>query len=156
MYFSGNNTNDDTANVYYLNNFNNILRSYGEWGLWKCHFERDKTRVLFLYGPVTSFLSLPLLPVTLFILMVVNNWYIIMVGSMREWGGRRGRRGGEGGGEERKEEGGGRRGIGSLVVVPFLRLRVNINWSMLWLVSSLYQYCVSSFVGRICFCIPRI
>ena len=40
--------------------------------------------------------------------------------------------GGEGGGgeereEERKEEGEGWRGIGSLVVVPFLRLHVNIN-----------------------------
>ena len=31
IYFSGNNTNEsNTANVYYLNNFNNILRSYGE------------------------------------------------------------------------------------------------------------------------------
>ena len=46
--------------------------------------ERDKTRVLFLYGSMSSFLSLPLLPVTLFILMVVNNWYIIMVGIARE------------------------------------------------------------------------
>ena len=40
IYFSGNNTNgSDTANVYYLNNFNNILRSYGEWGLWKCNLD---------------------------------------------------------------------------------------------------------------------
>lgn len=30
IYFSGNETGDDTANVYYLNNFNNILRSYGK------------------------------------------------------------------------------------------------------------------------------
>ena len=56
--------------------------------------------MLFLYGPVTSFLSLPLLPVTLFILMVVNNWYIIMVGITRESEGR-----GEGGGGEEREEG---------------------------------------------------
>ena len=59
---------------------------------------------------MASFLSLPLLPVTLFILMVVNNWYIIMVGIARESegvgeGGREG--GGEGGEEEGKEEGGG-------------------------------------------------
>ena len=55
-------------------------------------------------------LSLSLLPVTLFILMVVNNWYIIMVGIAREseGGGEGGGEGGrEGGGEERKEEGGG-------------------------------------------------
>ena len=75
---------------------------------------------------MASFPSLSL-PVTLFILMVVNNWYIIMVGIARESEG-----GGEGGGgeekeEERKEEGEGWRGIGSLVVVPFLRLHVNIN-----------------------------
>ena len=41
---------------------------------------------------------------TLFILMVVNNWYIIMVGSVgREGEGRRG--GGEGGGEGGREGG---------------------------------------------------
>ena len=67
-YYSGfyrNNTNDNipaSSDVYYILNFNNILTSFGN--------------ISFILAWLTC-IYLP--AVTLFVLMVVNNWYIIMV-----------------------------------------------------------------------------
>lgn len=61
-----NSVNDtNTPYVFYLNNFDNILRSYGM--VLPEAIEECTDPILYSYT------------VTLFILMVVNNWYIIMV-----------------------------------------------------------------------------
>lgn len=90
--------------------------------------------------------------------MVVNNWYIIMVGIARESEGV-GEGGGEGGrGRGEKGRRGRVEGIGNLVVVPFLRLcHYKLIHAMIgFQLNCLHQYCVSSLVGRICFSIPKI
>ena len=59
-----------TPDVFYILNFDNILRSYGTY---PCINSDD----IMLPPPTMYSLSVSL--VTLFSLMVVNNWYIIMV-----------------------------------------------------------------------------
>lgn len=69
----GENTTDNippSSDVYYILNFNNILTSYGT-----ITYTRDFELLIQMF--LTSSV------VTLFVLMVVNNWYIIMVCSAR-------------------------------------------------------------------------
>lgn len=62
---------------YYLNNFNNILSSFG-----MCTHSQIHTHLMSVYSLVLfvkSFFFLCHVSVTLFELTVVNNWYITMV-----------------------------------------------------------------------------
>ena len=61
-----------TPDVFYILNFDNILRSYGTY---PCIRIDD----IMLPPPTTIILLYALSLVTLFSLMVVNNWYVIMV-----------------------------------------------------------------------------